>query len=68
MALEEKDAVHILGPAAGFLGLCETRSISGVFQALRLWRKVIRYGRDVGSEGFWGGFMGLVLQRLAGEH
>ncbi|KAF2462694.1 uncharacterized protein BDR25DRAFT_347642 [Lindgomyces ingoldianus] len=67
MASEERDVVHILGPEVGSLGLCETRSVSGIFRALRLWRNVIRYGRDEGNEGFWGGFMGVVLQRLAGD-
>ncbi|KAL5371474.1 hypothetical protein DPSP01_014248 [Paraphaeosphaeria sporulosa] len=64
---EERDAVHILGPEVGSLGLCETRSVSGIFRALRLWRNVIKYGKDGGSEGFWGSFMGTVLQRLAGD-
>jgi hypothetical protein len=67
IASEEKDVVHILGPEVGFLGLCETRSVSGIFRTLRLWRNAIRYGRDEGSEGFWGGFMEAVLQRLAGD-
>jgi hypothetical protein len=67
MASEEKDAVHILGPEVGSLGLCETKSVSGIFQALRLWRNVIGYRRDGGNKGFWGGFIGVVLQRLAGD-
>jgi hypothetical protein len=67
IASEERDTVNILGPEVGSLGLCETRSVSGIFRALRLWRNVIRYGRDGGGEGFWGSFMGVVLQRLAGD-
>jgi hypothetical protein len=67
MASEERDTVHILGLEVGSLGLCKTRSVSGIFRALRLWRNVIRYGRDGGCEGFWGGFMEVVLQRLAGD-
>ncbi|KAF1995657.1 hypothetical protein P154DRAFT_526166 [Amniculicola lignicola CBS 123094] len=67
MALGERDAVHVLGPETGPLGLCETRSVSGIFRALRLWRNVIRYGRDARSEGFWSGFMGLVLRKLVGD-
>ncbi|KAF3030366.1 hypothetical protein E8E12_000933 [Didymella heteroderae] len=67
MASEEMDAVQILGPEDGLLGLCETRSVSGIFRALRLWRNVIAYGRDGGSDGFWGGFMGEVLHKLAGD-
>jgi hypothetical protein len=62
----EGDAVHILGPEVGPLGLCETRTLSGVFRTLRLWRNLIRYGRGEGSDGFWGSFMGVVLQKLAG--
>jgi hypothetical protein len=52
MASEEGDAVHILGPEAGSLGLCETRTVSGIFRALALWPNLIRYGRDIGSEVF----------------
>lgn len=65
MVSEERDAAHILGPEVGSLGLCETRSVSGIFRALRLWQNVIRYGRDGGSDGFWGSFMEVVLQKLA---
>jgi hypothetical protein len=67
MASEETDAVQVLGPEDGLLGLCETRTVSGIFRALRLWRNVIAYGRDESSEGFWGGFMGEVLHKLAGD-
>ncbi|KAF2834338.1 hypothetical protein M501DRAFT_1009755 [Patellaria atrata CBS 101060] len=68
MASEERETVHILGPEVGPLGFCETRSLSGIFRTLRLWRNVIRYGRDEGSEGFWGGFIGPVLQKLTGDN
>jgi hypothetical protein len=67
IASEERDTVNILGPEVGSLGLCETRSVSGIFRALRLWRNVIRYRRDGGGEGCWGSFMGVVLQRLVGD-
>lgn len=67
MGSEETDAVHILGPEVGCFGLCETGSVSGIFRTLRLWRNVIAYGRDESREGFWGGFMEEVLQRLAGD-
>lgn len=52
VALEEKDTVQILGPEDGLLGVCETRNVSGIFRALRLWRNLIAYGRDRSSEGF----------------
>jgi hypothetical protein len=67
MASEEKDTVRLLGPEVGSLGLCKTRSVSGIFRALRLWRNVIRYGRNEGDKRFLGGFMGVVLKRLAGD-
>jgi hypothetical protein len=35
-----------------YLGLCETRTVSGIFRALALWPNLIRYGRDIGSEVF----------------
>lgn len=59
--------MHILGPEVGPLGLCETRIVSGGFRALRLWRNLIKYRRDGGSGGFGGSFIGVVLQRLAGN-
>jgi hypothetical protein len=62
---EERDIVHILGPEVGSLGLCETSSVTGIFRALKLWRNVVRYGTDEGSDGFWGRFMGPVLRGLA---
>lgn len=64
---EGTDKVHIVGPMMRPFQLCETSTLTGTFQALRLWRNVIRYGRDEGSEGFWGGFMGVVLEKLAGD-
>ncbi|KNG52805.1 hypothetical protein DDE82_009088 [Stemphylium lycopersici] len=63
--MASEDVVRIQGPEQGFSSACETSSVSGIFRTLKLWRNVIKYGRDEGSEGFWGGFMGVVLQRLA---
>lgn len=40
----------------------ETRSVSGIFRALRLWRNVIGYRSD---GVVLGGFMRVMLQRLA---
>ena len=64
---EQRNEVQILGPESGLLGAGDTGSVSGIFRALKLWQNAITYGRDKGNEGFWGGFMGLVLQKLAGE-
>lgn len=46
-------------------GNAATSSISGVFQQLRMWRNVIEYSLDEGVDGFWGGFLKPVLERLA---
>jgi len=46
-------------------GNAATSSISGVFKQLRMWRNVIEYGLDEGLDGFWGGFLKPVLERLA---
>lgn len=42
-----------------------TDIISGVFRELRLWQNVIGYGLDEGKDGFWGGFLKPVLERVA---
>jgi len=61
-------AVHVLEH-----GSCSTNSVSGVFKVLRVLRNVVEYGleglEEGGSEakvGYWGGFLGPVLERLAG--
>jgi hypothetical protein len=63
--LQPNGAVHILEH-----GSCSTSSVSGVCKILKLLRNVIEYalegvGEDDGVVGFWGGFLGLVLERLA---
>ncbi|CAG5152963.1 uncharacterized protein ALTATR162_LOCUS2981 [Alternaria atra] len=54
------EAVRILE-----FGNAATSSMSGVFKQLRMWRNVIEYGLDEGLDGFWGGFLKPVLERLA---
>jgi hypothetical protein len=63
--LQSNGAVHVLEH-----GSCSTSSVSGVFKILRVLRNVIEYGlegveEDEGVIGFWGGFLGLMLERLA---
>jgi hypothetical protein len=55
------------GEAARILefGNAATSSVSGVFKQLRMWRNVVEYGLDEGPDGFWGGFLKSVLERLA---
>jgi hypothetical protein len=61
-------AVHVLEH-----GSCSTSSISGVFKILRVLRNVVKYGLEglkkgelKAKVGYWGSFLGPVLERLAG--
>ncbi|KAF2240216.1 hypothetical protein BU26DRAFT_573006 [Trematosphaeria pertusa] len=64
--LQPTGAVHVLEH-----GSCSTNSVSGVFKILRVLRNVVEYGLE-GFEGgleakvgYWGGFLGPVLEKLA---
>lgn len=57
---KEGEAVRILE-----FGNAATSSVSGVFKQLRMWRNVVEYGLDEGPDGFWGGFLKSVLEKLA---
>lgn len=66
--LHSNGAVHVLEH-----GSCSTNSVLGVFKILRVLRNVVEYGLEGLEEGglkakvgYWGGFLGLVLKRLAG--
>jgi hypothetical protein len=48
----DRDTVHILGLEVSCLGLCETRTVSGIFRMLRLWRNTIKYRRGKGNNSF----------------
>lgn len=61
--------VHILAHES-----CSTSSIEGIFRLLRVLRNVVEYGvegvgevEDGGGDGvgYWGGFLGLTLERIA---
>lgn len=45
-------------------GNVATSSMSGAFKQLRMWQNVIEDGPDEGRDGFWGGFLKPVLDRL----
>jgi hypothetical protein len=64
-SLEQNSIVHVLGPEP--LDGMNTGTASGVFRQLRVWRNLIAYGKDESTEGFWGGFMSPLLDRLAGK-
>jgi hypothetical protein len=57
---EKGGAVRVLE-----FGQLATSSVSGIFKQLRMWRNVIEYSLDEGPEGFWGGFLKSVLEKLA---
>lgn len=56
--------VHILAESDRFEKL-GTDSIRGIFRAVQVYRNTLDYGLDESPEGYWGGFMGLVLTKLA---
>ncbi|RMZ71985.1 ribonuclease h [Pyrenophora seminiperda CCB06] len=64
--LQPTGAVHVLEH-----GRCSTISISGVFKILRVLKNIIEYGLEgfeggpEAKAGYWGGFLGPVLERLA---
>ena len=46
-------------------GNAATSSVSGTFKQLKMWRNVVEYALDEEPDGFWGGFLKPVLERLA---
>ncbi|KAF2872814.1 hypothetical protein BDV95DRAFT_568082 [Massariosphaeria phaeospora] len=42
-----------------------TDSVPGIFRLARLYGNILEYGMDEGIDGFWGRFMGPVLERVA---
>ena len=56
----EGEAVRILE-----FGNAATSSVSGTFKQLKMWRNVVEYALDEEPDGFWGGFLKPVLERLA---
>lgn len=62
-----KSGVHILGPDLDRFELLSTDSIRGIFRLIRLYGNLLKYGMDEGKEGYWGGFLGPILNTLAGS-
>lgn len=57
--------VHVLGPDVDRFVQLTTGSIRGIFRLLQLYRNMLEYGMDEGDDGYWGQFLGPVLQTLA---
>jgi hypothetical protein len=51
------------------LSLLTMQTVQGIFQLARLYGNILEYGMDEGGEGFWGAFLGPVLEGVscAGE-
>ena len=57
---EKSEAVQVLE-----FNNAATSSVSCVFRQLKMWQNVIEYSLDEGPDGFWGGFLNPVLEKLA---
>jgi hypothetical protein len=44
------------------LPLLTTQTVQGIFQLARLYGNILEYGINEGGEGFWGAFLGPVLE------
>jgi hypothetical protein len=51
------------------LPLLTKQTVQGIFQLARLYGNILEYGMDESGEGFWGAFLGPVLEGVlcAGE-
>lgn len=64
-AISGQRSTHVLGPDIDRFGRLSTESVRGVFRLLRLYGNLLRYGMDEGEDGYWGCFLGVLLDRLA---
>jgi len=60
-----RGGVHVLGPDSDRLGNLRTDSIRGIFRLVRVYINMLKYGMDKDENGYWGGFLGPVLEKLA---
>ncbi|KAF1348414.1 hypothetical protein EJ07DRAFT_184824 [Lizonia empirigonia] len=60
-----RNGVHVLGPDSDRFEKLGTDSIRGIFRLVRLYGNLLKYGIDEGEDGYWGGFLGVVLEKLA---
>jgi hypothetical protein len=60
-----KSGVHVLGPDLNRFERLSTDSIRGIFRLIRLYGNLLKYEMDEGEEGYWGGFLKPVLNKLA---
>jgi hypothetical protein len=65
-AYPRTDGVHVLGPDLDRFGRLSTDSIRGVFGLLRVYGNILEFGAD-DKTGYWGRFLGPVLESLAGN-
>jgi len=60
-----RSGVHVLGPDSDRFEKLGTNSIRGIFRLIRLYGNLLEYGMNEGEDGYWGGFLGVVLEKLA---
>jgi len=60
-----RNGAHVLGPDTGRFERLSTDSIRGVFRLLRLYGNLLKYGTDEREDGYWGGLLRPILDKLA---
>jgi hypothetical protein len=63
-----RSGVHVLGPDSDRFKKLGTDSIRSIFRLLRVYRNLLGYGMAKDKDGYWGGFLGPVLEELASSH
>jgi hypothetical protein len=63
-----RSGVHVLGPDSDRFEKLGTDSIRSIFRLLRVYGNLLGYGMAKDKDGYWGGFLGPVLEELASPH
>jgi hypothetical protein len=59
-----KSSIHVLGPDLDRFERLSTDSIRGVFRLLKFYGNVLQYGMDESIDGYWGGFVKPIFEKL----
>jgi hypothetical protein len=66
--LAGRGGVHILGPDSDRFERLSTNSVRGIFRLLRFYGNMLEYGMDDRVDGYWGGTLKPVLEKLAATY
>jgi hypothetical protein len=66
-AYPRDDGIHVLGPDLDRFERLSTESMRDVFRLLRTYGNILEFGADEGTTGYFGRFLGPVLETLAGN-